>query len=284
MIKDHQEQAEKKSRKVVYPSDFVGEKKSLQGARQYGMDKPTDERIYLETQDKSQSTARARLRMLVDEDSFVEISPHLASCDPLGFPGYKEKICKSQEKTGSEEAIIIGIAYIGGFRVVIGVMEPDFMMASMGSVVGEKVCRAVEKAIELKYPFIISACSGGARMQEGIISLMQMAKTSAAVARLHEAGILYISIINHPTTGGVLASFISLADIIIAEPGALVGFAGPRVIKQTIGEQLPVNFQRSESLLQHGMIDLVVEYSQQRQTVERILRMHFGGNYGNQTI
>jgi len=221
-----------------------------------------------------------RLNLLVDPNSFAELDSDLYSCNFLDFPGYEEKLVAGEEKSGLREAIITGYASIAGYKVVLGIMEPSFMMASMGSVVGEKVSRAVEHAIKNGFPLIMCTASGGARMQEGMVGLMQMAKTSAVLSRFHRNGLLYISIFTHPTTGGVLASFASLADIIIAEPGALVGFTGPRVISQTIGQKLPENFQRSEFLLEHGMVDLVVQRSQLHSTIASLLRLHQGGNNG----
>ncbi|MEA4923848.1 MAG: acetyl-CoA carboxylase, carboxyltransferase subunit beta [Syntrophomonadaceae bacterium] len=223
-----------------------------------------------------------RIYSLCDEDSFEEWDARLTSVNPLDFPNYAEKIAGAQENTLMQEAIITGRASIGGFGTVLGVMDSRFMMASMGSVVGEKICRAIEGAIQYSLPFIISCCSGGARMQEGMLSLMQMAKTSAAVGRLNEKGLLFISILTHPTTGGVTASFASLADIIIAEPGALIGFTGPRVIEQTTGQKLPAGFQRSEFLLKHGMIDIIQPRLEMRSLLIRLLNVHQGGRHGQE--
>ncbi len=228
--------------------------------------------------------ADERIDLLIDKDSFQEIDAELTSIDILEFPGYQEKLEEAQEKTASPEAIITGIASIAGHKLVLGVMEPNFMMASMGSVVGEKVCRAAEQALELSCPLLICSCSGGARMQEGMVALMQMAKTSTVLAKFNQAGLLYISLLTHPTTGGVTASFASLADIILAEPGALIGFAGPRVIKQTIGQQLPPSFQRAEFLLEHGMIDHVVERTQLKTILGSLLGLHQGGYNGKKTV
>ena len=222
-------------------------------------------------------TAWERINLTVDEGSFQELEPSLRSCNSLNFPGYDEKLREAEENSGLKEAIITGKASIDGYQVILGVLDSDFMMGSMGSVVGEKISRAVEQAIKGQYPLILFSTSGGARMQEGMLSLMQMAKTSAVLAHFHRAGLLFISVLTHPTTGGVTASFASLADIIIAEPGALVGFAGPRVIKQTIGQSLPDDFQRAEFLLEHGMIDLVIERSRLRAVLTQLLRIHQGG-------
>jgi acetyl-CoA carboxylase carboxyl transferase subunit beta len=225
-------------------------------------------------------TARERITLTVDEDSFQEFDLNLKTLNPLNFPGYDEKLDLAMQKSGLQEGIVTGQATIDGNDVVIGVMDSRFMMGSMGSVVGEKITRAIETAIKHRYPLIMFTTSGGARMQEGMLSLMQMAKTSAALGRFHQEGLLYISILTDPTTGGVTASFASLADIIIAEPGALVGFAGPRVIKQTIGQQLPDKFQRSEFLMEHGMVDLVVNRSELLNTLTLLLRLHQEDNNG----
>jgi acetyl-CoA carboxylase carboxyl transferase beta subunit len=225
------------------------------------------------------TTAWERIYSISDENSFEEWEANLSSLNPLEFPEYEEKLAKAKGETALPEAIITGRASIGGFEVVLAAMDARFMMGSMGSVVGEKICRAMEKATLHLLPFIIFCCSGGARMQEGMLSLMQMAKTSAAVGRLNAAGLLYISILTHPTTGGVTASFASLADIIIAEPGALIGFTGPRVIQQTLGEKLPPGFQRAEYLVKHGMIDIVQPRLEMRSLLIRLLNVHQGGNH-----
>ena len=218
--------------------------------------------------------AYRRIEMLTDEGSFEEWDRGMTTKNPLDFKGYEEKIEALQEKTNLEEAIVTGKASIEGMPVVIGVCDGRFLMASMGEAVGEKIVRAVERATEEKLPVIIFACSGGARMQEEIVSLMQMAKTSAALKRHSDAGQLYISVLTDPTTGGVTASFAMLGDVILAEPHALIGFAGPRVIEQTIGEKLPKGFQRSEFLLEHGFIDRIVERENMRQELAEILRLH----------
>jgi acetyl-CoA carboxylase carboxyl transferase subunit beta len=203
-------------------------------------------------------TASERLLYLVDEGSFLEVEDGLSPKDFLGFKEYKDKLKSHRKKTGLKDAIISGEARIGGRPVSVVVLEFTFMGGSMGSVVGEKIVRAIERAIEKRMSFIAVSSSGGARMQEGILSLMQMAKTSAAVARLGEAGLPFISVLTDPTFGGVAASFSMLGDVIIAEPRSLVGFAGPRVIEQTTKQQLPPGFQRAEFLLEHGMIDMIV--------------------------
>jgi len=213
-----------------------------------------------------------RLKITLDKDSFIEYERGMYSENPLGFPGYEEKIRESRERTGLEEAAVIGEGKIGGKRIAVGVTDFGFMGGSMGSVVGEKITIITEKALKEKIPLLlISGSGGGARMQEGVLSLMQMAKTSAAIAEFKENGGLYISLLTHPTMGGVMASFASRGDIVIAEPGALLGFAGPRVIKQTIKQQMPKGFQRSESLLEHGMVDMVVERAKIRPTLIKLL-------------
>jgi acetyl-CoA carboxylase carboxyl transferase subunit beta len=216
-------------------------------------------------------SASERLPYLVDEGSFLEVEDGLSPRDFLGFKDYKDKLKGSRKKTGLKDAIISGEAKIGGRPVSLVIMDFNFMGGSMGSVVGEKIARTVERAIENKTPFVSVASSGGARMQEGILSLMQMAKTSAAVARLGQAGLPFISILTDPTFGGVTASFAMLGDIILAEPKSLVGFAGPRVIEQTIKQQLPPGFQRAEFLQEHGMIDMIVSRREMRTTVGKML-------------
>ncbi|AEI39840.1 acetyl-CoA carboxylase, carboxyltransferase subunit beta [Paenibacillus mucilaginosus] len=215
-----------------------------------------------------------RIQMTMDEGMFVEYNADLASEDPLGFPDYGKKYAKAVESTGMQDAVITGEGTIGGYPVVVAVMSFDFMGGSLGSVVGEKVAIAVEKAIEKKCPMIIFSTSGGARMQESILSLMQMAKTSAALAKLSEQGGLYVSVITDPTFGGVSASFAMLGDYIIAEPGAAFGFTGRRVIEQTIKQKLPDNFQTSEFNLQHGQVDMVSHRKELRSTLSRLLGMH----------
>jgi len=221
-------------------------------------------------------SARERIKLLVDDGSFVEIDAGLMSDDPLSFKDkipYRDRIEENRKKSGLEEAAISGEALIEGRQVVVVIMDFAFMGGSMGSVVGEKVMRAAELALERKMPLITVSSSGGARMQEGIFSLMQMARVSAAIARLNEAGNLYISVLADPTFGGVTASFAMLGDIIIAEPRSLIGFAGPRVIEQTIKQQLPEDFQRAEFLLEHGMIDMVVDRKDLKKTINRIIGM-----------
>ncbi|MEK6682900.1 MAG: acetyl-CoA carboxylase, carboxyltransferase subunit beta [Nitrospirota bacterium] len=215
-----------------------------------------------------------RISQLVDEGTFKELYSTLAPEDPLEFKDsirYKQRLKNYQKKTGYNDSIVIGTGAVGSYTVVLGILNFSFMGGSMGSVVGEKIVLAVDKAIETRTPLIIVSASGGARMQEGIISLMQMAKTSAAIARLGDAGLPYISILTDPTFGGVTASFAMLGDIIIAEPKALIGFAGPRVIEQTIKQQLPAGFQRSEFLLEHGLIDMIVERKKLKETLTKIV-------------
>lgn len=218
--------------------------------------------------------AYERIRMTVDEDSFEEWEKDMEFVNPLEFKGYEEKVKSLKEKTGLSEAVVTGKASIEGNPAVIAVCDGRFLMASMGQVVGEKITRAVERATKEQLPVIIFACSGGARMQEGIVSLMQMAKTATALKQHSDAGLLYVSVLTDPTTGGVTASFAMLGDVILAEPKALIGFAGPRVIEQTIGEKLPKGFQRSEFLLEHGFIDRIVERKEMRTVLGNILQMH----------
>lgn len=218
--------------------------------------------------------AYRRIQMIADEGTFEEWDRGLVTGNPLQYKGYEEKIEALQEKTGLEEAVVTGKASIDGSPAVLGVCDGRFLMASMGYVVGEKIARAVERATKERLPVIIFTCSGGARMQEGIASLMQMAKTSAALKHHSDAGLLYVSVLTDPTTGGVTASFAMLGDIILAEPKALIGFAGPRVIEQTIGQKLPKGFQRSEFLLEHGFVDKIVERPHLRKTLAEILKLH----------
>lgn len=222
--------------------------------------------------------------MIVDENTFEEWDGKMEFVNPLQFKGYEGKVKSIQEKTGLDEAVITGKAKIGGHETVLAVCDGRFLMASMGQIVGEKITRAVERATKEKLPVIIFACSGGARMQEGMVSLMQMAKTAAALKRHSEAGLLYVSVLTDPTTGGVTASFAMLGDIILAEPQALIGFAGPRVIEQTIGEKLPKGFQRAEFLLEHGFLDRIVERHEMRQVLCEILRLHEVQETGQENV
>ena len=218
--------------------------------------------------------AYRRINMLADEGSFVEWDTQMETVNPLNYKGYEEKLNLIREKTHLNEAIVTGKATIDGWPVALGVCDGRFLMASMGEIVGEKITRTVERATKEKLPVVLVACSGGARMQEGIASLMQMAKTSAALKRHSDAGLLYISVLTDPTTGGVTASFAMLGDLILAEPGALIGFAGPRVIKQTIGQKLPKGFQSSEFLLEHGFLDAIVERKELKNTLSYLLEVH----------
>lgn len=220
--------------------------------------------------------AYERVKLIVDEGSFIELDSELSTTDPLNFKDtvtYKNRIEENRKKTGLKEAAIYGTALINQRPVVVAIMDFSFMGGSMGSVVGEKITRAAELSLEKSIPLITVASSGGARMQEGMFSLMQMAKVSAAISKLKEASILYISILADPTFGGVTASFAMLGDIIIAEPKSLIGFAGPRVIEQTIKQQLPENFQRAEFLLEHGMIDMIVNRKDMKNTLYRLIEL-----------
>ncbi|GGH75691.1 acetyl-coenzyme A carboxylase carboxyl transferase subunit beta [Compostibacillus humi] len=222
-------------------------------------------------------TAWERINSLFDEDSFHEWDHNLTSGNPLNFPGYEEKIAKDRDKTGLNEGVVTGYGTIKGHKTAFSVMDSTFRMGSMGSVVGEKIARAVENAREQSLPFIIFTASGGARMQEGVLSLMQMAKTSAAIKRFSEEGGLMISVMTHPTTGGVSASFASIGDYNFAEPGALIGFAGRRIIEQTIREKLPDDFQTAEFLLEHGQLDKIIHRSEMKETLSKLLEMHEKG-------
>lgn len=215
--------------------------------------------------------SRQYARILLDKGVLAEMNGNLGSVDVLNFPEYRRKLRVSAERSGTPEAITCGEGTIDGKRVVMAIMDFKFMGGSMGSVVGEKVARSAREAKKKRIPLVIVCASGGARMQEGIISLMQMAKTSASLAELSREGIAYISVLTNPTTAGVMASYASLGDVIVAEPGALIGFTGPRVIMQTIGEELPEGFQRSEFLLKHGMIDMIVHRGELRQLLSRLL-------------
>lgn len=219
-------------------------------------------------------TAMERFDMVLDGGELVEFDAQVAARDPLGFPGYQDKLKKTQAQTGLLDGVVTGKGRIGGLPVMIGVMDASFFMGSMGTTIGEKLTRLFEQATKEKLPVILFTASGGARMQEGIFSLMQMAKVSAAAAKHSEAGLLYITVLTDPTTGGVTASFAMLGDIILAEPGALIGFAGPRVIEQTIGQKLPEGFQRAEFLLQHGFVDQIVPRNQMKQTLAELLKLH----------
>ena len=218
-----------------------------------------------------------RLSTILDPGSFRELNEKYPAADPLSFPDYRAKLTAAQRKTGLTEAAVTATGTIGGHKCVVGVLDSRFFMGSMSAAVGEKITLAIEYAAKNKLPLILFSASGGARMQEGILSLMQMAKTSAALARFSDKGLLYISVLTDPTTGGVTASFASLGDIILAEPGALIGFAGPRVIQQTIGETLPEGFQRAEYQEEHGFVDAVVPRSQMRETLSQLLRLHEKG-------
>lgn len=215
-----------------------------------------------------------RLETVIDEGTYKRFDLDIDTTNPLGLEEYTKKIKGLREKTGLQEAVACGTGKINGEQVVICIMDSGFLMGSMGIVVGEKITYAIEQATEQKLPLIIFCVSGGARMQEGIISLMQMAKTTAAISKLNEAGGLYISVLTDPTYGGVTASFASIADIVLAEPGAMIGFAGQRVIEQTIGEKLPEGFQTAEFLLEHGFIDEIVERKELKETLYKLIQFH----------
>lgn len=218
-----------------------------------------------------------RLSILLDPGSFRELNGKIVSRDPLRFPGYREKLASARRKTGLSEAAVTAVGAIDGYKAVFAVLDGRFLMGSMSAAVGEKITLAAEYALKRKLPLVIFSASGGARMQEGILSLMQMAKTADALARFDEKGGLFLSVLTDPTTGGVTASFASLGDVILAEPGALIGFAGPRVIEQTLGQSLPEGFQRAEYQEEHGFVDAVVPRGQMRETLSRLLALHREG-------
>ncbi len=221
-------------------------------------------------------SARRYVEMLTDPGSFVELDTELRSVDPLGFEGYAERLARAYREVGPQEAVVTGQATLTGVPLHLGVMEFAFLGGSMASVVGEKIARLAYRSLDKRLPLVIVSASGGARMQEGVLSLMQMAKTSVALARLREAGLPYISVLTNPTTGGVSASYAMQGDVILAEPGAVIGFAGPRVIKQTIGQELPEGFQTAEFLLEHGMLDAVVPRAHLAGMVASLLRLMLG--------
>lgn len=221
-------------------------------------------------------TASERLKLIVDEGSFEELFTGIQTKDPLDFPGYTEKLAATQEKTGLDEAILTGTASIKGQKTALAIMDASFIMASMGTVVGEKLTRLFEKATEEKLPVIVFTASGGARMQEGIMSLMQMGKSSAAIKRHSNAGLFYLTVLTDPTTGGVTASFAMLGDIILAEPQTLIGFAGRRVIEQTVRQTLPDDFQKAEFLQAHGFVDAIVKRTDLREKLAYLLEVHHG--------
>lgn len=221
-------------------------------------------------------SAVERLQLTIDPGSFIELFTGIETKDPLKFPNYKKKLAAVRELTGLDEAVLTGTAKIGGHQVALGIMDSNFIMASMGSVVGEKITRLFELATEERLPVVLFTASGGARMQEGIVSLMQMAKISSAVQRHSKAGLFYLTVLTDPTTGGVTASFAMEGDIIIAESQALVGFAGRRVIESTVREQLPDNFQKAEFLQEHGFVDVIVQRSEMRSTIADLLAFHGG--------
>ncbi|WP_338788944.1 acetyl-CoA carboxylase, carboxyltransferase subunit beta [Metabacillus sp. FJAT-53654] len=224
-----------------------------------------------------QMNAMERIKSLFDEHSFIEYDKEMISENPLQFPGYEEKLEKDRQKTQQNEAVVTGEGTINGFKTTFAIMDASFRMGSMGSVVGEKITRTIEKANEKNLPFIILTASGGARMQEGVLSLMQMAKTSSALKLYSDNQGLIISVMTHPTTGGVSASFASLGDYNFAEPGALIGFAGRRIIEQTIREELPEDFQTAEFLLKHGQLDAVIDRQELKETLSNILDIHQSG-------
>ena len=274
--KEEEEKEEREEREEVKPPDSLWIKCSSCNEMIYRRVIERNFQVCPKCNYHFQIPARRRIECVADPGTFVEYDEDLVSGDPLEFRDtkrYPHRIKESQESTGQKDAVICGEGKIEGQPVMIGIFEFNFMGGSLGSVVGEKITRLIERAIEKKAGVVIFCASGGARMQEGILSLMQMAKTSAALAKLHEAKLPYIAVLTDPTTGGVSASIGMLGDIILAEPKAMIGFAGPRVIKETIRAELPEGFQRSEYLLQHGMIDLIVERKDLRHTLASLLEM-----------
>lgn len=219
-------------------------------------------------------SAAQRLSMTLDDGKWRELNADFPAADPFSFPGYGEKLAQVSERTGLHEAVVTATGRIHGHRCVVSVLDSRFLMGSMSAAVGEKITLAIEYAMRRRLPLIIFSASGGARMQEGVLSLMQMAKTSAALKKFAAKGLLYISVLTNPTTGGVTASFASLGDVILAEPGALIGFAGPRVIEQTIGEKLPEDFQKAEFMMEHGFVDAVIPRKQMRDALGQLLMLH----------
>ena len=223
-------------------------------------------------------TARQRIGYLADVDSFSELFVEIQSTDPIAFPGYAEKLEDIRKTAQEPEAVVCGTALIGGFNCAMFIMEPHFMMGSMGAAVGEKITRLFEYATEKALPVVGCTVSGGARMQEGLVSLMQMAKTSGAVKRHSDAGLFYLTLLTDPTTGGVTASFAMQGDVLIAEPGAIIGFAGARVVEQTVRKKLPPGFQKAEVMMEHGFLDMIIPRKDQRDTISSLLKMHSFGN------
>ncbi|GAA0178153.1 acetyl-CoA carboxylase, carboxyltransferase subunit beta [Clostridium sediminicola] len=240
----------------------------------YKKDFDVDKKICVNCGKHFRMDARERISSIIDEGTFEEFDKNMKTVNPLNFEGYENKVDNYKKKSKLEEAVVTGCGKINGKNAVIGVMDSNFMMGSMGSVLGEKVTRAIEYATQRRLPVIIFTASGGARMQEGIFSLMQMAKTSAAIAKHGESGLLYIPVLTDPTTGGVTASFAMLGDIIISEPNALIGFAGKRVIEQTIKQKLPEGFQTAEFLLEHGFIDKIIPRTEMKETLASIIEIH----------
>lgn len=268
-----QESAQEKPVQVEIPQDLLFKCPRCRSVM-YMEDFEKNRKICVSCNYHARLTWQERLRLTADSGSFQEFDAGMTSKNPIGYPEYEEKLEKLRSERGLNEAIVTGECTIHGYRAVIGIMDSHFLMASMGSVVGEKITRAFEYATRHKLPVILFTASGGARMQEGIISLMQMAKTSGAIARHDEAGGLYITVMTDPTTGGATASFASLGDIIIAEPKVLIGFAGRRVIQDTIRQQLPDEFQSAEFMLENGFVDLICDRRKLRTCISRLLRVH----------
>ena len=240
----------------------------------YKDDFHSNNKICIKCEQHFRLDAYTRIDLVIDKDTFEGLYEDVCTKDPLSFPNYNKKISALTEKTDLTEGVVTGTGNIDGQKVAIAVMDSRFIMGSMGGAVGERITRIIELATDEKLPLIIFSASGGARMQEGMVSLMQMAKTSAALGRFDDKGGLYISVLTDPTTGGVTASFAMLGDIILAEPGSLIGFAGPRVIKQTINQELPDGFQRAEFLLEHGFVDKIVPRNEMKETLSKIIELH----------
>lgn len=247
------------------------------GQTTYTKDLQANQMVCLECNHHMRVYSDERIQQLADPESWVELNDHLVACDPLTFhdrKAYRDRIMEYQSKTGLKDAVQTGLCQLDGLPLALGVMDFRFMGGSMGSVVGEKLTRLIEIATEKRYPLVIVCASGGARMQEGLLSLMQMAKTSAALERHRDQRLLFIPLLTHPTTGGVTASFAMLGDIILAEPKATIGFAGRRVVEQTLREKLPDDFQTAEYLLDHGFVDAIVPRTQLKETLARLIRIH----------
>jgi acetyl-CoA carboxylase carboxyl transferase subunit beta len=277
VVNVHQQQTQEKTEEAAIPENMF-EKCPECTRAVFGEDLTDNLHVCTYCGHHFRMPARERIAITADEGSFVEFGESLAGENPLEYPGYEEKLDALREKTGLTEAIVTGECTIGKRPCVLAVMDGYFMMGSMGAALGEKFTRAVERAIEKKLPFVVFTVSGGARMQEGLVSLMQMAKTSAVLAKLDEAKLLYLVVLTDATTGGVTASFAMLGDVTLAEPNAIVGFAGKRVVEQTVKQALPDNFQKSEFVYEKGFIDMILERKEIKDVIAKILKLHAGGD------